>query len=80
MKQITAICEIHDQCTGIKRVRIIDYTEEAMSAFEEEMDELMDTMGYRITFIDAIMPDFDYSVPAYDWMYEHEHLEIDRPL
>lgn len=80
VEKITAVCEIHDQCTGIEEVRIIDYTEEAMSAFEEEMEERMGWLGYRISFYPGEMPDYDYDQPVYRWMDANSHLEIDRPI
>ena len=79
MNMITAVCEIHDQCCGIQEVRYIENTEKAMVSFENEMEDVMDVYGYRITFYKALMPDFDYDVPCYRWMDENKHLEIERP-
>lgn len=80
MTKLTAICEIQDISTGIEEVRLIDNTEEAMVAFEEEMEERMECWGYRISFFQAEIHNYENGVEVYRWMDTNKHLEIDRPL
>lgn len=76
---ITAICEMADQACGIKDVRLIENTLQAMQDYEDLCDnEIMYGFGFRVYFYDTEknMDDW-YGEEVYDWMHQNKHLEID---
>lgn len=76
---ITAICEMADQARCIEDARLIENTQEAMQAYEDDMEEMMGWYGFQIYFFDTEcsgIEDFTEE-DVYKFMNVNAHLEID---
>ena len=76
---ITAICEMADQASGIKDVRLIENTLQAMQDYEDYCDDqIMCGLGFCVYFFDTEKDMKGWSEDdGYEVMRISAHLEIE---